>query len=147
MGDTGYNWSEWAYVPITDGGTGDWDGNGNENDIADNETDTSDAVSLDNKAACEISVTLIEDNTGVIDGVVTVFILGDIDGTQYEETTLSGARSFTITPVQNDSVFKNPRGGVDPARYGSFKIAILNEGGQTLQTKVRYRTATIPVAS
>jgi len=138
MADTGYNWSAWGFVQI---GAGNWD----DDDVADNATDTGDATSLDDKAACEVSLHLVEDNTGVIDGVMTVFILGDTDGTNYEETTLSGARSFTITPVQNDTVYK--RFSVDPTMFGSFKLALFNESGQTIAVDARYRTATIPAAS
>ena len=140
MAETGYNWGAWAFAK--DGAGGDWDADA----LADNATLTSNtAISLDTIAACEVGIALYENNTGAIDGVVTVFVLGSGGGIADEETTIGSPWSFTITPVQNDTVYK--RFSVDPAAYGDFKIAILNEGGQELAVSVKYRTATIPVAS
>ena len=140
MAETGYNWSAWAFAK-DDGGT-DWDADA----LADNGTETSNtSISLDTIAACEVGIALAEDNTGAIDGVVTVYVLGSGGGIADEETTIGSAYSFTITPVQNDTVYK--RFSVDPGSYGDFKIAVKNEGGQELAVSVKYRTATIPVAS
>jgi len=138
MAETGFNWGAYAAMQI---GSSDWTADA----VADNATDTGDATSLDGKAASGVSLTLVEDNTGAIDGVMTVFVLGDIDGTNFEETTNSGAWSFTITPVQNDTVYK--RFSIDPSAYGSFKLALFNESGQEIAATVKYRTATIPKAS
>ena len=140
MAATGYDWGAWAFAK--DGAGGDWDADA----LADNATLTSNtSISLDVKAACEVGIALYEDNTGAIDGVVTVFVLGSGGGIADEETTIGSPQSFTITPVQNDTVYK--RITVDPASYGDFKIAVLNEGGQEIAVSVKYRTATIPVAS
>lgn len=140
MADTGFNWdAAWTFVK-DDAGT-DWDADL----LADNGTEVSNtAIDLDGKAACEVGIALAEDNTGAIDGVVTVFVLG-YGGIADEETTTGTPWSFTITPVTNDTVYK--RFAVDPASYGDFKIAVLNESGQELAVSVKYRTATIPVAS
>jgi len=127
MADTGYNWGAWAAMQK---GAADWTADA----LADSGTETGDATSLDGKAACLVSVALAEDNTGAIDGVVTVYVLGDCDGTNYEETGNGSPWSFTITPVQNDTVYKVF--AVDPAYYDDVKIAVENEA-----------TATIPVAS
>ena len=137
MADTGFNWGSWAAMQK---GASDWSADA----CADNATETGDAVSLGGVAACEVSVAMNEDNTGAIDGVVTLYVLGDTDGTNYEETTFS-PWSFTVTPIRNDIVYK--RFNVDPGSYGSFKLAIKNEGGQELAMTVKYRTATIPVAT
>lgn len=140
MADTGYNWGAYAFAK-DDGGT-DWDADA----LADNGTETSNtAIDLDVMAACEVGIIATEDNTGAIDGVVTVYVLGTPDGTNYEETTIGSPYSFTFTPVQNDTVYLSFP--VDPKNYGSFKIAIKNEGGQEIAFSVKYRTATIPVAS
>jgi len=140
MAETGYNWGAWAFAK--DGAGGDWDADA----LADTATLTSNtAIDLDTIAACEVGIALAEDNTGAIDGVVTVFVLGSGGGIADEETTIGSPFSFTITPVQNDTVYK--RFSIDPAMYGDFKIAVLNEGGQELAVSVKVRTATVPVAS
>jgi hypothetical protein len=138
MADTGYNWGSWSFMQI---GSGNWD----DDDVADGVTDTGDATSLDGKAGCIVSIQAVEDNTGAISGDVTVHILGDTDGTNYEEPGVGGAFSFNFTPVQNDTV--HVTFNVDPRKYDSFKIALENNSGQTLTMDVRYKTATIPVAS
>ena len=140
MADTGYNWGAWAFAK-DDGGT-DWDADA----LADNGTEISNtSISLDIIAACEVGIALAEDNTGAINGVVTVYVLGSGGGIADEEPTIGSPWSFTITPVQNDTVYK--RFNVDPGSYGDFKIAVKNEGGQELAVSVKYRTATIPAAS
>jgi len=137
MADTGYNWGSWAFMQI---GAGDWD----DDAVADAATDTGDATSLDGKAACEVGIAAVEDNTGAIDGIVTVYVLGDVDGTNYEATS-TASFSFSFTPVQNSTVYK--RFSIDPSKFGSFKVAVFNDSGQELALDVKYRTATIPVAS
>lgn len=139
MADTGYNWGAWAFVQDAD--PSDWDAEA----LADDATETSGtAISLDGKAACLIGIGLYEDNTGAINGVVTVYVLGETD-VAYEETTIGSPWSFTITPVRNDTVYK--QFAIDPKYYDNFKIAVKNEGGQELAVTVKYKTATIPVAS
>ena len=137
MADTGYNWGAWGFVQK---GAGNWSADA----LADNGTETGDAIALDGKAACIIGIGLVEDNTGAIDGVVTVYVLGETD-VAYEETTIGSPWSFTITPVQADTVYK--QFAIDPKYYDNFKIAVLNEGGQELAVTVKYKTATIPVAT
>lgn len=137
MADTGYNWGAWAFVQES---ASDWDADL----LADNATDTSDALSLDGKAACIIGIGLTEDGTGAIDGVVTVFVLGETD-VAYEETTIGSPYQFQITPVQSDTVYV--QFSVSPQHFDNFKIAVLNEGGQELAVTVKIKTATIPVAS
>ena len=139
MADTGYNWGAWAFVADAD--PSDWDAEA----LADNATETSGtAISLDGKAACIIGIAAYEDNTGAIDGKVTVFVLGE-NGIAYEETTIGVPYKFQFTPVQNDTV--HLQFSIDPKYYDNFKIAILNEGGQELAMSVKYKTASIPVAS
>ena len=140
MAATGYDWAAWAFAK--DGAGGDWDADA----LADDAVLTSNtSISLDTKAACEVGIALYENNTGAINGVVTVFVLGSGGGIADEETTIGTPFSFTITPVQNDTVYK--RFSVDPSCYGDFKIAVFNESGQELAVSVKYRTATVPVAS
>ena len=143
MADTGYNWSAWDYVQKS---STDW----NDDALADAATETSDEIDLDGKAACEIGVKLIEDNTGAIDGTATIYVLGatgdDGGGSEeWEEPGVGSPWSFTLTPVQNDTVKK--RFSVDPAHYGKCKVAVFNDAGQELAVTVEYRTAEIPAAS
>jgi len=141
MADTGYNWdAAWSYVK--DSGGGDWDGD----DIADAANMTSNtAISLDGKAACIVGVALYEDNTGAIDGVVTIYVLGHSGDAAEEIGGVGSPFAFTVTPVQNDTV--HVQFAVDPRYYDDIIIAMENESGQTLTTTVQYKTATIPVAS
>ena len=140
MADTGFNWGAWAF--IKDDGGDDW----NADALADNGTEISNtSISLDGIAACEVGIALYEDNTGAIDGVVTVFVLGDAGGMADEVPTAGSPWSFAITPVQNSTVYK--RFPIDPGSYGTFVLAIKNESGQELAVSAKYRTATIPAAS
>ena len=142
MADTGFSWSVYAAMQK---GDADWTADA----LQDAGYETGDATSLDGKAACEVSIGLVEDNTGAIAGDITVYVLGDIDGTNYEEvnseTGASVAWSFSVTPIQNDTVFK--RFSIDPGQFGSFKLALWNDSEQEVAVTVKYRTATIPAAS
>jgi len=143
MANTGHDWGAWGYVQKS---SSDW----NDDALADAATETSDAIDLDGKSACEIGVKLVEDNTGAIDGVATIYVLGatgdDGGGSEeWEETTVGSPWSFTVTPVQNDTVKK--RFSVDPGHYGKCKVAVFNDGGQELAVTVEYRTADVPLAS
>jgi len=138
--DTGYNWGAWGFV--ADSNAASWDDMG----IADNETETSGtAIDLDGKAACMFSIQAVEDNTGAIDGVCTLYILRDTDGTNYEETTIGNPYQFQFTPVQNDTVYL--AFAISASKFDKIKFAIKNEGGQVLVLDIRYKTATIPAAS
>jgi len=140
MANTGRKWGAWAFAKDSVGN--DW----NAKALADNGTEVSNTpISLDLKECCQIGIAAYEDNTGAIDGVVTVYILGTIDGTNYEETTIGNSFKFTFTPVQNDTVpipFS-----ISSKDFPDFKPAIKNEGGQEIAFTVKYRTADIPVAS
>jgi hypothetical protein len=146
MADTGANWGSWTAVAKSGGG--DWTAL----DIADDANAGSGAISLDGVAAINFGVALVEDNTGAINGNVTVAILRDVDGTNYEDIPgLAGAQvgspyKFQVLPVQNDTVYV--AFALDAFQFGtSIKIWLLNEGGQTLTTTVKYQTATVPAAS
>ncbi len=138
MANTGYTWSTYAFVQKS---AGDWTGDA----LADAGTEEGDSTSIDGKAAAIISITAVEDNTGVIDGVVTVRILGDIDGTNFEEALVGTPYAQTFTPVQSDTV--RVLIPVDPRVYKNFKVSIENQSGQELAMSVRLATADIPVAS
>ena len=145
MADTGYNWdAAWSFVQKS--GTGDWDGLA----IADNASAYSAAIALDGKAACIVGMDIAHDATAV-SGVVTIAVLGDANGTNFEAIPgLAGAQvgapyKFSITPVASSTVYV--QFSIDPKYYDDCLIAILDEGGGTITTDVRIKYATIPVAS
>jgi hypothetical protein len=130
--------TSWAFVDYSTGT--DW----NAVDIANGADLTSDAISLDEKIACEVSVTVVEDNTGACTGNVSVFICRDVDGTNYEDYTEdtdndAPGLACTIVPVQNKTRRKTFTIFAD--ELSSFKIAIDNASGQTLTTTVKIRYA------
>ena len=138
MSNTGYTWSAYSAVQKS---AGDWSADA----LADAATETGDSTSIDGKAAAVVSIAAVEDNTGAIDGVCTVYILGDTDGSNFEEPTIGNPYAVTFTPVQNDTV--RVIIPVDPRIYKNFKVAIENQGGQELAITVKIATADIPVAS
>jgi len=139
MADTGYNWdAAWAAVQKS---AADWTAD----DLTDTSTEVSDAISLDGYAVMEFSITVVEDNTGAIDGNVIVTLLGDCDGANYEEVDQGNPYEFEFLPKQNDTV--RVRFRVLGCDYSSLKISIENDAGQTLSVTVKQRGAKIPLAS
>lgn len=145
MADTGYNWdAAWAYVQES---ASDWD----DDVLADDGIDTSDAIALDGKAGCLIGVGLKEDAAAAVTAnSVTIAVLGEtIDG--YENILavaaggLGSPYQFTATPIISDTVFI--QFSVNPANYSNFKICIMNESGNSIKVTVSIKYATIPVAS
>jgi len=138
MANTGYTWSAYSAVQLS---ASDWTSDA----VADNATDLGDSTSIDGKAAAVVTITAVEDNTGAIDGVCTVYLLNDIDGTNFEEPTIGNPFAIVFTPVQNDTVrIPIP---VDPRIYKNFKVAVFNESGQEVAITVKIATADIPLAS
>jgi len=140
MANTGHFWSAWSFVQESGG---DWDANA----LADSATDTSDAITvLDQKSACVLSFAFAEDDTGDIDGDITIHILGDIDGANYETADGNGAPfAVNVTPVRNTTVYYTLP--IDPTAYNDFKVAVANNSGQEIAVSVRIKTADIPAAS
>ena len=97
MANTGIVWGAWAAVQKS--GTGDWTSLA----VADNGNAGSLAIALGTAVAVKIGFSLVEDNTGAIDGDVTIFILNetaDGDWQLYDTTVLAPFR-FGVRPVQN----------------------------------------------
>lgn len=146
MTDTGFKPS--ASHAFVQKGAGDWSADA----LADDATETSDAMEPGTKVNRTFFITAVEDNTGAINGVCTVAILEDCDGTNYEDAPgLAGAQvggpdKFQFTPVQNDTVYVRPF-SVSGQYHHKYKLAILNESGQELAISVRYKDVTIPVAT
>ncbi len=138
MANTGYTWSAYSAVQKS---AGAWTADA----LVDTVTETGDSTSIDGKAAAVVSITAVEDNTGAIDGDVTVYILGDTDGTNFEEPSIGTPYAINFTPIQNDTV--RVLVPVDPRIYKNFKVAVENQSGQELAMTVKIATADIPVAS
>ena len=147
MAGTGLDWDDaWSYA-ILSGAAGNWDGD----TPADDDIQSSDAISLDGKAACIIGIHVNEpDGHAPAVDSVTIAILGDT-GDAYENVlALAGAglgrpMQITLTPIVSLSVYTLLT--LDPRDYDDFKICIMNESGVNLVTTVQYKTATVPVAS
>lgn len=145
MPNTGHDWGAFAFVQES---ASDWDGDL----LADDGTDTSDAITVDTKSAMIIGMAFAEDNTGaVVANSVTVAILGTFNDTIFEDAPgLAGAQvgnpfKFKITPVQNDTVYI--QFSINPTDYNLFKIAVVNESGQELAVSCMIKTSDVPVAS
>lgn len=141
MGSITYDWDA-AWTVVTYGAGTPWTAF----DIADEVDQVSDALSLDGKAACEISVVVVEDNTGACDGDVYVYVCRDTDGTNYEDFTAdddndSPALACVIDATQNKT--RRKTFSVLASEVSSFKVAVDNDSGQTLTTSVKVRYATI----
>lgn len=132
MATGGFNWGVWADLTYSSGTDID------DIAVADEATLTSDAISLDGKAACELSVKAIEDNTGAIDGYLYVHILRETE-TGYQAIT-DPTWVIPLAVVQNAT--RELSFSVDPAQVGSCKILVDNDSGQELAITVRIRTAT-----
>lgn len=139
MANTGYKRAGWSAMQK---GAADWTSDA----LANGAEETGDALSLDQKAACEIGIDLYEDNTGAISGNVTIYVLGTADGTNYEESAHVPSISFEVTPVQNDHVYFR-FGDIDPKSFSSIKISVDNNSGQELAVTVKYNLGDVPAAS
>jgi len=137
MADTGYNWDAgWTEVvaanALTQGGT---------------TTYTSAVISLDGKAACEISIDTDYSNHAKATGGLFVYILSEL-GTGDYEAEVDGPWGFEM-PFQQNS-FGRKVFSLSPAHYNDFKIHLdwdNSTGSAVATTDVDIRYATIPVAS
>jgi len=131
MADTGYNWTTFS----------EHDAMGA---VADGADDTSPVLDLDGKAACQIGLTLAG-AAGTVDSVVNVYVLGTVDGTDYETMTNGSPWSFSIAPVASTSVYKVF--SIDPKAYPKCAIGISNDSNISVTVTIDVNTATVPVAS
>jgi len=136
MADTGYNWdAAWtpidAAITLTTGATVD---------------DTSAVISLDGKAACEVSIDADYSDAAMTGAGLKVYLLRDVNGTDYE-ALLDQPWHFEMPFAQN--LTRRRAFKVDPSDMGSFKILLYwwntTASSVVVATSVRY--ATIPVAS
>lgn len=136
MADTGFNWGSWTQcgvesVTLTTAGT---------------IIETSDAISLDGIAGCEVSIEATYSNHVKATGGLEIYILGECNGTY--EAQADGPWGFEMVFTQNSTNRK--RINVDPSKYGTFKVhADWNNttASSNVSITIRYRTCTVPVAS
>ena len=140
MANTGIVWGAWTAV--TKSGTGDWTGL----DVADNANAGSAEIAFGTKAAIKIGFSLVEDNTGAIDGVVTIYVLGETANGDWQIYAVDSPYSFEVAPTQNATI-KDWFALYSGSWGDSVKIWMLNESGQILTTTFAYQTGDVPVAS
>lgn len=117
--------------------------------LADEADVLTDAISLDGKATCQISVIAVEDNTGACDGNLYIYCCRETNGTGFEDFTAdddndSPALIGVIDPVQAKT--RRRVCTIDASEASDFKIALDNDSGQELTVTVRVRYATIATA-
>lgn len=106
-------------------------------DLDDENTITSAAISQDAKVSTEISVAWTEGNDGACDGDVYVYVLRDIDGTNYQTLSDPPALGCVIDATQNTTrygVFT-----VHSEEVSNFKILVDNDSGRDGNLTVRYK--------
>ncbi len=128
----------WGAFAASQLGSSDWTAIA----LTNNTTATGDMIDASGNANMIFGIKLTEDNTGAITGDVTVYVEADVNGTDVE--TGNEAFSFTVTPVQNISIYK--AFSLSVANYDRFKIAIHNESGQTLDITVTQKFSHIETA-
>jgi len=137
MADTGYNWDAgWTEVvsgnALTQGGT---------------TTYTSSTISLDGKAACEISIDTDYSDHAKATGGLSVYILREC-GTGDYEAEADGPWGFEMPFTRNSTnrkVF-----ALSASQFNDFKIHLdwdNSTGSSVATSEVDIRYATIPVAS
>jgi hypothetical protein len=114
--------------------------------LADGADLVSEAISLDGKYCCEISVTALEDDTGACDGNLLIYKCRDVDGTNYEDYTADDDNDSpeligAITAEQNKTRRRTVT--IMAKDASSFKIALDNDAGQELATTVKVRYAVL----
>lgn len=128
----GYDWGDWAFAQYS---SADVDAVA----LADGSTLTVAEISLNGKAACEVGVTAVEDNTGSVDGKVRVYVLG-YGATGWQAAQDGPAFAGQLNSAQN--AFRHLSFSVSPAEFGSFKVLVENDCGQEVAVSLKYRTAT-----
>ena len=135
MADTGYNWAAHAYMQKSGG---NWSADA----ITAAAYETGDEVSLDGKAACEIGLSVTAN--AVPSDPLTVLVLRNVGGSNFE-ALVDASMQFTFDLENGVAHYKGF--SIDPAEFGSFKLALGGCDVACTVNSVYYRTATIPVAS
>ena len=102
-------------------------------------------LNLDQKAACEVSVTAVyTKGGGTIAAGLKVYLLRDIDGINYEGAA-DGPWGFEMPYTNSEGATHRRAFAVDPSQVGKCKIHLEYSGGAgtSVAATVRYRTATL----
>ena len=138
MANTGHLWGAWAFVQES----GDWDAR----NLANGASTPSDAITgMDQKTACILGFKFLEDNTGAISGDMVIKILGDVNGTNYEDFDMGNPFGVSVTPVQNDIVYYTLP--IDVTAYNDFKVSLTNNSGQIITCSIWIKFADMPAPS
>ena len=131
MASQSFNWGSWQSIDT-------------DLAISHGSDDTSDAISLDNVAACEVSVKAVYSNHTITQGT-KVYVLRDTDGTNYEGES-DNPWGFEMPYVQNGT--RRRSFAVDPSQLGGFKLLQTYDGGasSTATMTTKYRVATLDSA-
>jgi hypothetical protein len=129
----GYNWGDWAFLDYNTGTDIDAVA------LNDEATLTSDEFSLDGKAACEVGVSTVGDNTGACDGDLYVYVLG-YGATGWETISDAPMQAAALDQAQNTT--RHASFSIDPAEYSAFKILVDNDCGQQVAVSIKVKTAT-----
>lgn len=110
--------------------------------VADTASDTTAAISLDGVSGVEVSVTIAYG--GTFDEGVMVYVLRDIDGTNYEAVA-DGPWQFEM-PGSTSTTYR--RQFHVPAITGSsIKVHLVNDSGASVTASVSYKAASMKVAA
>jgi len=141
MADTGINWPlSWTQEysgTLTTGGT---------------ITDTSDAIDLDVKASIEISIDADYSDHAKATGGLKVYILRDVNGTDYEIDPVTDSNSkpwgFEMAFSQNATIRKTfTLYGIDFSRFKIFLHWANTTSSSNVAIVTNYQKSTIPAAS
>lgn len=139
MANTGHKWGAWAQLQLA---ADDWSAD----NLADAATATSDPFTgMDQKSAARLGFTFQEAGVGAISGDMDIWVLGEANSNNYEETTQGNPFKVSVTPVYNDIVYYSLP--LDVTAYYKFKVAVKNNSGRVIAVSVQIQMADIPVAS
>lgn len=113
-----------------------WSSTSIDGTMADATSQTTAAISNDGKVVTEISVSVTYG--GTTDQGAQVYVLRDIDGTNYET---SDDKPFGFELPYSTSSTRNRVFTIAADRVSDFKVEVSNDTGDTISTTVLYRQA------
>jgi hypothetical protein len=135
MGSLYYDWDA-SWTPLTHSVGTDI----SNYDLKDEATLTSDALSLDNKVAVELSAKFAETAGAACDENLYLYVLRDTDGTNYQTINDKPALGAIIDPSGYNSV-NYKAFTVDAGEVSSLKVLVDNNCGQSGNLTMMYRYA------
>lgn len=128
MAEITQNWGSWTTTSI------------NSSSVSDESTATTSAISLDSTSGVEVSVAVAY---GDATEGVKVFVLRDVDGTNYEAVT---DKPWGFELPYAGSATRRRTFTVSADRVSSFKVLVTNDTGDDVTATVRTRAAVVEVA-